>query len=103
MAGQIALLVVGGHRCNVAESFVFRAGPLAPVAGPVQGLLLVAVPFGAGYYGDFPSRVLGVLLTGFLGWVVGKSMLETWRLAWPWLIQFSMDAVGYTLFEVTAE
>lgn len=88
-----------------AENFVFRAGPLAlltPVVGKAQALLLAAVFFGVGHYGSFPPGVLGVLLAGFLGWALGKSMLETRGFAWAWLIQVPMDAVVFSLFALAA-
>ncbi len=88
-----------------AENFVFRAGPLAllaPVVGKGQALLLAAALFAMGHFYSFPPGVLGVLLPGFLGWALGKSMIETRGFAWAWLIQVPMDATVFALFALSA-
>ncbi len=79
------------------EEVYFRAGPLATlteIIGKGQTLLLVAVFFGLAHwlYGS-PPGLIGALMTGFLAWLLGKSMLETRGIAWPWLIHFLPDVV----------
>jgi membrane protease YdiL (CAAX protease family) len=79
------------------EEVYFRAGPLATlteIIGKGQTLLLVAVFFGLAHwlYGS-PPGLVGALMTGFLAWLLGKSMLETRGIAWPWLIHFLPDVV----------
>jgi len=43
-------------------------------------------------YGS-PHGVTGFLMTGFLAFLLGKSMLETKGFLWPWLIHFLPDVV----------
>ena len=50
-------------------------------------------------YGS-PSGLAGFLMTGFLAWVMGKAMLETRGLAWPWLIHFLPDVVIFAGYAV---
>ena len=91
------------------EEVYFRAGPLATlteIIGKNQSLLLTAVFFGLAHwlYGS-PPGILGVLMPGFLAWLIGKSMLETRGFAWPWLIHFLPDVVvffSYALLRVKA-
>jgi ABC-type antimicrobial peptide transport system permease subunit len=49
-----------------------------------------------------PSGILGVLLSSFLGWFLGKSMLETKGFTWAWLIHFLPDAFIFTFFAISA-
>lgn len=79
------------------EEVYFRAGPLttlAEILGKGQTLLLTATFFGLAHwlYGSPPGPI-GALLTGLLAWLLGKAMLETRGLAWPWLIHFLPDVV----------
>ena len=55
------------------------------------GLLL-----GEGHYYGVPYGVVGVLLAGFLGWFLGKSMQETGGFVWAWLIHFLQDVIIFT-------
>jgi membrane protease YdiL (CAAX protease family) len=89
------------------EEVYFRAGPLATlteIIGKNQTLLLTAVFFGLAHwlYGS-PPGLVGFLMTGFLAWLMAKSMLETRGIAWPWLIHFLPDVViffSYVLLRV---
>ncbi len=81
------------------EEFTLRAAPLselAPAVGKGQALLLTTALFGLGHYYGIPSGVVGVALSGFLGWFLGKSMLETRGFVWAWLIHFVMDVFIFT-------
>lgn len=59
--------------------------------GPRHALYMVAAFFGIGHFYGVPYGVVGVLLAGFLGWLLGKSMLETHGLFWAWFIHFWQD------------
>jgi membrane protease YdiL (CAAX protease family) len=86
------------------EEIYFRAtllSTLPQVIGKKQPLLINAALFGmAHYYGSSPPGVLGVLMTGFLGWLLGKAMLETRGLAWPWFMHFVPDVVVFASYAV---
>ena len=64
---------------------------LEDVVGKHQALWLMAVSFGIGHFYGIPYGVIGVLMAGFLGWWLGKSMLETRGLWWAWFIHFVQD------------
>jgi len=86
------------------EEVYFRASLLATlpaVVGRNHALAMNVVLFGMAHwlYGS-PSGVAGFLMTGFLAWVMGKAMLETRGLAWPWLIHFLPDAVIFAGYAV---
>ena len=64
---------------------------LEDVVGKHQALWLMAVSFGIGHFYGIPYGVIGVLMAGFLGWWLGKSVLETRGLGWAWFIHFVQD------------
>ena len=47
------------------------------------------------YYGN-PPAVSGVLLATFLGYLLGKSMLETGGSRWAWLIHWLQDVIIFS-------
>ncbi|MBU6996567.1 MAG: CPBP family intramembrane metalloprotease [Theionarchaea archaeon] len=83
------------------EEFTLRAAPLSVLVsalGSQQALVITTVYFGLGHYYGVPNGVLGVLLSGFLGWFLGKSLLETRGFFWAWLIHFLPDVVIFTFY-----
>jgi len=91
------------------EEVYFRSSLLSTlhrVIGKTHALLLMSVFFGLGHwlYGS-PPGIIGFLMTGFLAWLIGRSMLETRGFAWPWTIHFVPDVVifiSYALLYVQA-
>lgn len=79
-----------------SEEVSWRSSLLAPlheVVGKSNAMLMTAVFFGlAHYFGGVPLATLPtILMTGFLGWLMGKSMLETKGFFWAWFIHFISD------------
>jgi membrane protease YdiL (CAAX protease family) len=87
------------------EEIYFRASLLSTlkdVIGGNQALLVAAVFFGLSHYlYGSPPGVPGFLMTGFLGWILGKSMLETKGFLWPWFIHFVPDVVVFAYYAVS--
>jgi hypothetical protein len=76
------------------EEMTYKASFLSVLEGVVgkpQSLLLLAAYFGILHFYGIPYGVIGVLLAAFLGWVLGKSMLETRGLFWAWFLHFLQD------------
>jgi hypothetical protein len=87
------------------EEFTLRAAPLSQLwatLGKQQALMITTAFFGLGHFYGIPSGVLGVLLSSFLGWFLGKSMLETRGFFWAWLIHFLPDAFIFTFLAISA-
>lgn len=86
------------------EEVYFRASLLSTlpdVVGKNHALLINAVFFGLNHWTHgSPPGVVGFLMTGFLAWILGKSMLETKGLFWPWLIHFVPDVVIFASYAV---
>ncbi len=86
------------------EEVYFRASLLSTlpeVIGKTHALLINAVFFGLAHYlYGSPSGVIGFLMTAFLAWLLGKSMLETKGFTWPWFIHFLPDVVVFASYAV---
>jgi membrane protease YdiL (CAAX protease family) len=79
-----------------SEEMTYRAPMLAtlePAVGSSQALWQSAVLFGVAHYFGTPGGLLGAMLSIFMGWILGKAMLETRGLFWAWWIHFLSDVV----------
>ncbi len=105
-AGPIALTGIGFAAINAfTEEVYFRASILATltsVIGIQQALLLNAVFFGLDHwqYGS-PPGLPGFLMTAFLAYILGKAMLETRGIMWPWFIHFVPDVVVFAAYAIS--
>jgi hypothetical protein len=86
-----------------SEELTYKASFLSVLEDPVgkrQALLLMAAFFGIGHYYGVPYGIIGVLMAGFLGWLLGKSMLETRGFAWAWFIHFLQDVLIFSFMAI---
>ena len=58
--------------------------------------LISALIFGTVHYWGNPGGFSGVILAGFLGWFLAKSILETKGIFWAWLIHFLQDVIIFS-------
>ena len=82
--------------CNNAffEELICRASlfsVLENAIGKKHSLLMTSVLFGTGHYYGVPYGIPGVILACFLGYILGKSMLETRGFFWAFIIHIVMD------------
>ncbi|MEW6241367.1 MAG: CPBP family intramembrane glutamic endopeptidase [Chloroflexota bacterium] len=85
------------------EEMTYKASFLSvleDVVGKHQALWLMAAYFGIGHFYGVPYGVVGVLMAGFLGWFLGKSMLETRGLWWAWFIHFWQDVLIFAFLAI---
>ena len=85
------------------EEMTYKASFLSVLEEPLgkhQALWLMAAYFGLGHYYGIPYGIIGVLMAGFLGWFLGKSMLETRGLGWAWFIHFWQDVLIFLFLAI---
>lgn len=85
------------------EEMTYKASFLSvlqDVVGKHQAPWLMAAYFGIGHFYGIPYGVIGVLMAGFLGWFLGKSMLETRGLGWAWFIHFIQDVLIFAFLAI---
>lgn len=79
------------------EEVMYRAAPVAllePVLGANHALWLTSIWFGLGhFYGGIPSGYAGFVMSGLLGLLLGRAMLDTRGMGWPMVIHIVMDTV----------
>ncbi len=81
---------------SFAEGIVYRSSILGPLKGVLhkeQVLLIAAGFFGMAHYYGAPSGVVGVIMSGVLGWYMCRSMYETKGFVSAWIIHFMQDVV----------
>lgn len=81
------------------EEVTYKASLLSVLEGPVgpgQALWMVSAYFGIGHYYGVPYGLIGVAMAFALGWLLGRSMLETRGLFWAWFIHFWQDVLIFS-------
>ena len=84
---------------SFCEGIVFRSaivGSLRNVIPKNQLLFIAALLFGIGHYYGAPSGIVGVLMSGVLGWYMSRSMYETKGFLSSWIIHFMQDVVIFS-------
>ena len=56
--------------------------------------------FGMAHYYGAPSGVIGVVMSGVLGWFLARAMFETRGFLAPWIIHFLQDVVIFSTIVV---
>jgi membrane protease YdiL (CAAX protease family) len=90
---------------SAVEEVIFRlalCNALGTVAPMMTVALLSGVLFGIPHYFGNPGKVPGVLLAGFLGWLMCLSVLQTGGMGWAWAIHFVQDVVIFALLFAVA-
>ncbi len=79
-----------------SEEAIFRMGIISPLYGQLSLpiiALISGILFGLPHYFGQPSGPVGVVMAGFLGWLLALSLLETQGLFLAWAIHFVQDVV----------
>jgi hypothetical protein len=71
-------------------------GALKDILPKDQQVLIAAIFFGIGHFYGAPSGVVGVFMSGLLGWFLCRSMVETRGFVASWLIHFMQDIVIFS-------
>jgi hypothetical protein len=86
-----------------SEEITYKASfisVLKDVVGDRQALYIMAAFFGLGHYYGVPYGIVGVVMASFLGWILGKSMLETKGSLWAWFIHFLQDVLIFSFMAI---
>jgi hypothetical protein len=81
------------------EEILYRSPMLAtlePVGGSKQALWMSAFFFGVAHYFGAPGGILGGIASIFMGWILGKGMVETRGIVWSWWIHFLSDVAIFS-------
>ncbi|MHC1735350.1 MAG: CPBP family intramembrane glutamic endopeptidase [Erysipelotrichaceae bacterium] len=84
---------------SLFEGIVYRNGILATLSRILpqeKAILAGALIFGVAHYFGAPGGIIGAIMASFLGWFMGRSVLETKGIAAAWLIHFMQDTVIFS-------
>jgi membrane protease YdiL (CAAX protease family) len=84
---------------SFCEGIVFRSailGSLRDVLPKNQLIATAAILFGIAHYYGAPSGIVGVAMSGLLGWYMSRSMYETKGFVSSWIIHFMQDVVIFS-------
>lgn len=83
---------------SFVEEIIFRFSIVAVLYKilPKQYIyLLSGLIFGGAHYFGIPGGIPGILMAGFIGWFLAKSIGETKGIFWAWLIHCAQDIIIY--------
>jgi hypothetical protein len=97
------LVIAGLNAFN--EEFTLRAAPLSLLKDHIDektALTVTTIFFSLGHYYGVPYGIIGVALSAFLGWFIGKGILETRGFLLAWFTHFVPDfVIFYFLLGIT--
>ncbi|MCG7965096.1 MAG: CPBP family intramembrane metalloprotease [Candidatus Thiodiazotropha taylori] len=87
----------------IFEEAIFRLGIVSPSMDRIDTsyiALISAIIFGVTHFSGMPHGLTGMLMAGFLGWFLAKSVIEAQGIFWAWSIHFIQDVVIYIGFMI---
>lgn len=93
---MVILVLIFALSNSFVEEIIFRftlVVVLFEEVPPDYIYFLSGLIFGVGHYFGVPGGIPGVLMAGFIGWFLAKSILETKGIFWAWLIHFIQDLI----------
>lgn len=87
---------------SLTEELLFRVVSIEGLTGHLADAMIVlicAVAFGVPHYFGNPGGLVGMIMAGFLGWLMATSIQQTGGLAVAWAIHFAQDVpiIGFLL------
>lgn len=88
---------------SFSEGVVYRSAVLGPLKDvlPQGALVMVAAAFfGVAHFYGVPRGIVGVIMSGVLGWFMCRSMVDTKGFVAAWVIHFLQDLVIFSTIVV---
>lgn len=86
---------------SFVEESITRLGVIVALKEKIKDnhiALISGAIFGIVHFWGYPGGFVGLLVAGFLGWLLAKSILETKGIFWAWFIHFLQDVVIISAF-----
>jgi len=99
LLGYLPIIVIFALVNSFCEGIVFRSailGSLKTLLTKNQTILTAGMFFGIAHYYGAPSGIIGVMMSGLLGWYMCRSMYETKGFVSSWIIHFMQDIVIFS-------
>ena len=85
------------------EELGYRAALISVLEDKIGGkhsLYLSSIFFGIGHFYGVPYGIVGVIMASFLGYLLGKSMLETRGFFWAFFIHMLQDILIFSFISL---
>jgi membrane protease YdiL (CAAX protease family) len=95
----IPLIVLFSFTNALTEELIFRFGVVGGLFNDFSKLtimILSALLFGLPHYFGWPSGIIGVIMSGALGYILCKATIETKGLSMAWTIHFVQDLIIFS-------
>ncbi|MFZ2781940.1 MAG: CPBP family intramembrane glutamic endopeptidase [Rectinemataceae bacterium] len=95
----VPLIFIFAIMNSFTEEIITRFGVVVTLDGIISKqkiCIISAFIFGSVHYFGTPGGFLGVVLAGFLGWLLSKSIIETKGIFWSWLIHCLQDIIIFS-------
>lgn len=95
----IPLVLLFSLTNSLTEEIVFRFGIVGGLFShypKLTILIMSAILFGLPHYFGNPSGLIGILMSGMLGYILCKATIETKGLSIAWTIHFVQDIIIFT-------
>lgn len=95
----IPLILLFSFTNSLTEELIFRFGVVGALFDYYPKLTILitsAVLFGLPHYFGWPSGIVGILMSGVLGYILCKATIETKGLSIAWTIHFVQDIIIFT-------
>lgn len=99
LSNKLPFILLFALTNSFVEESIFRLGLVVATDGVLSNqkvMILSGALFGGLHYFGTPGGFVGVLVAGYLGWLLSKSVFETKGLFWAWLIHFFQDVIIFT-------
>lgn len=96
---NLPVIVLFALTNSFCEGIIFRTailGTLRAILPKKHIIIIAAIFFGIAHYYGAPSGVVGVFMSGLLGWYMCRSMYETNGFLSSWIIHFMQDVVIFS-------
>lgn len=104
VAPWLPLILLNAALNAFGEEAIYRAAPLAmllPAIPARHAIGMTALWFGLGhFYGGVPSGLMGLIGPGLLALLMGKAMVDTRGMGWPWILHVAIDIIIFTAMAV---
>jgi membrane protease YdiL (CAAX protease family) len=102
--GYLPLILILAAMNAFTEEAITRLSLVTALDGVLKRpriYILSAVIFGVPHFFGVPGGIIGLVMAGFLGWLLAKSITETEGMFWAWFIHFLQDVIIFSGLFIT--
>jgi len=106
IAINVPIVLIFSLTNSLTEELIFRVALIQGIDHSIPYwiiALISAVLFGGLHYFGKPGRIPGVLMAGFMAWLLSYSIIQTGGIFWAWFIHFVQDVIILSIVFATSQ